>query len=95
MKHTETSHLYDMVILGGGPAGFTAALYEGDQELYGPGPAAYRMKELWYYLIHLFDGGEKIARKMCRVSQPWEYETLRAEIFQTLPLRREPAGSLE
>ena len=74
---------------------FTAALYEGYQELYGPGPAAYRMKELWYYLIHLFDGGEKIARKMCRVSKPWEYETLRAEIFQTLPLRQEPAGSLE
>ena len=74
---------------------FTAALYEGYQELYGPGPAAYRMKELWYYLIHLFDGGEKIARKMCRVSKPWEYETLRAEIFQTLPLCREPAGSLE
>ena len=87
--------------LRGGPAAsreellrFTGALYSGYRESIGPGPAAQRMKDLWFYLIHLFDGGEKIARRMRRVSRPWEYEALEAEIFQTLHLRQEPAGPL-
>lgn len=85
--------------LRGGPAAtreevaaFVHALYAGYQAAYGAGPAVQRMKQLWIYLICLFDGGERIARKLCRVRNPADYETLEAEIFRTLPLRRDAAG---
>lgn len=80
---------------GGAPASreelqaFTAALYRDYRESYGPGPAVQRMKELWYYLIHIFDGGERYGGRMRRVSSPADYETLEAAIFHELPLRRE------
>ena len=74
---------------------FTGRLYQGYREDYGgAGPAAQRMKELWFYLIHLFDGGEKYGRNMRRVAKPREYEELEAGIFRDLPLRQEPAGVL-
>ena len=85
---------------GGPPAAreeltaFTQALYAGYQAACGPGPAAQRMKQLWIYLIRLFDGGERIAKKMCRVRKPQDYEALEAEIFRTLPLREEAEGPL-
>ena len=86
---------------GGPPAeqeelrAFTQTLYRGYREAYGhSGSAAQRMKELWFYLIHLFDGGEKYARRMRRVRTPGEYEELEAGIFRELPLRRDAAGPL-
>ena len=83
--------------LRGGPAAgreelqaFTQTLYDGYRSAYGSaGPAAQRMKELWFYLIERFDGGEKYAKKMRRVKVPEEYERLEAGIFQELPLRRD------
>lgn len=83
--------------LRGGPAAgreelqtFTRTLYDGYRSAYGSaGPAAQRMKELWFYLIERFDGGEKYAKKMRRVKAPEEYERLEAGIFQELPLRRD------
>ena len=83
--------------LRGGPAAgreelqaFTQTLYDGYRSAYGSaGPAAQRMKELWFYLIERFDGGEKYAKKMRRVKAPEEYERLESGIFQELPLRRD------
>ena len=83
--------------LRGGPAAgreelqaFTRTLYDGYRSAYGSaGPAAQRMKELWFYLIERFDGGEKYAKKMRRVKAPEEYERLESGIFQELPLRRD------
>ena len=83
--------------LRGGPAAgreelqtFTRTLYDGYRSAYGSaGPAAQRMKELWFYLIERFDGGEKYAKKMRRVKAPDEYERLETCIFQELPLRRD------
>ena len=83
--------------LRGGPAAgreelqaFTQTLYDGYRSAYGSaGPAAQRMKELWFYLIERFDGGEKYAKKMRRVKVLEEYERLEAGIFQELPLRRD------
>ena len=86
----------------GGPAAsreelqiFTRTLYERYRASYQQDrPAAQRMKELWFYLIHLFDGGDKLGREMRRVSHPRQYERLEEEIFRDLPLRREPQGPL-
>lgn len=86
---------------GGAPAtreelmDFTAELYQAYQEFYGQvGPAAQRMKEVWFYLIHLFEGGEKIHKSMRRSRTPREYEALEAEAFSTLPLRDHAVGPL-
>ena len=88
-------------IRGGEAAGrqelekFTCRLYREYQEAYGGrGQAAQRMKELWFYMIRLFDGGEKYAKKMRRVSRPEEYELLEAGIYRDLPLRKDAAGPL-
>ena len=86
--------------LRGGPAAtrqeveeFTGELYQAYQDFYGqPGHAAQRMKEVWFYLIHLFEGGEKHAKQMRRLHTPRDYEALAAAIFQELPLRDHAEG---
>jgi len=84
---------------GGPPAtrdelrGFTQALFEGycaDYEQVGP--AVQRMKELWFYLIRLFDGGEPYEKKFRRLNVPAEYETLEDAVFRDLPLRESVIG---
>lgn len=86
---------------GGAPAtreelmAFTQALYAGYQSFYGQvGPAAQRMKEVWFYLIHLFEGGQRLDKKLRRSRGPAEYETIEAAIFQELPLRDHAEGAL-
>lgn len=88
-------------IRGGAPATreelqrFTEELYREYQEFYGQvGTAAQRMKEVWFYLIHLFEGGERIDKKMRRSRSPGEYESLEAQIFAELPLRDHAEGPL-
>lgn len=88
--------------LRGGPAAsreelqsFTAALYREYQAFYGQvGPASQRMKEVWFYLIHLFDGGERYGGRMRRSRGPAEYERIEGEIFRDLPLRDHSEGDL-
>lgn len=86
---------------GGPPAsreelrGFTAALYRGYRELYGQaGPASQRMKEIWFYLIHLFEDGERLGGRMRRSRGAEAYERLEEEIFGELALREDSAGEL-
>lgn len=86
---------------GGGAAArqeletYTAELYRQYQEFYGqPQPAAQRMKEVWFYLIHLFENGDKLDKKLRRSRGPAAYEAIEAEIFQTLPLRTCATGPL-
>ena len=86
---------------GGPPASreelrsFTTALYQGYQAFYGQAaPAAQRMKEVWFYLIHLFDGGERLGGRMRRSRGPRAYEELEAQIFQELELLDAPQGEL-
>ena len=73
---------------------FTRTLYQSYQDFSGQvGPAAQRMKEVWFFLIHLFEGGERHDKKMRRLRTPGEYEAVEASIFQELPLRDHAAGA--
>ena len=73
---------------------FTRTLYQSYQDFYGQvGPAAQRMKEVWFFLIHLFEGGERHHKKMRRLRTPAEYEAVEAAIFRELPLRDHAEGA--
>ena len=86
----------------GGPAGreelraFMQDLYQSYQVFYEgqTAQAAQRMKEVWFYMIHLFEGGERIDRKLRRNRDPRVYEQLEAAIFAELPLLDHLEGSL-
>lgn len=77
----------------GGPAaskaelrGYLDDLYHGYTELFGSaGCAISRMKGHWFYLIHRFEGSEKLEKQLKKLREPWEYEVVVNQIF-TLPL---------
>ena len=87
--------------LRGGPAAsreelraFTAELYAEYCRFYGQvGPAAQRMREVWFYLAHLFDDNQRANKRMRRFRGAAEYEAAEAEMFQ-LPLRTASQGEL-
>ena len=67
---------------------FDEALYEGYRTMFGNDRnAIMRMKEVWYYHIHLFEGGEKLAKRLRRTTDRAEYCAAVQEIYRTLPLR--------
>ena len=77
----------------GGPAatkeelrGYLDDLYHGYTALFGSaGCAISRMKGHWFYLIHRFEGSERLGKQLRKLREPWEYETVVNQIF-TLPL---------
>lgn len=88
-------------IRGGPPATreelqeFMADLYQEYQEFYGQAAtAAQRMKEVWFYLIHLFEGGQRLDKQMRRSRGPAAYEAIQAAMFAELPLRDHSEGEL-
>ena len=86
---------------GGEPAtrqelqSFTAELYREYQRWYGQVfPAAQRMREVWFYLIHLFGDHHRLNKQMRRFRGPGEYEAAEAAIFAELPLLGNTEGEL-
>ena len=74
---------------------FLQDLYHSYQEFYGQvGTAAQRMREVWFYLIHMFEDADKLNKKLRRFKSPGEYEAIEAAIFQELVLRTDSQGDL-
>ena len=48
-----------------------------------------RMKELWFYLIHRFEGAERYGKQLRKASDPRDFEAAVERIFTELPLRPE------
>ncbi len=51
--------------------------------------AMFRLKENWHCMILLFDGSEKLWKKLRKATDIGEYRAITAEIFETLPMRSE------
>ena len=74
---------------------FLEELYREYQTFYGQvGTAAQRMREVWFYLIHLFEDADRLNKKMRRFKNPGEYEAAQAAIFRELRLRDHAEGEL-
>ena len=77
----------------GGPAatkeelrGYLDDLYHGYTALFGSaGCAISRMKGHWFYLIHRFEGSERLEKQLRKLREPWEYETVVNQIFACWP----------
>ena len=79
--------------MGGAPAtkeelrSYLDDLFHGYTELFGSaGCAISRMKGHWFYLIHKFEGADKLEKQLKKLREPWEYEVTVNQIF-TLPMR--------
>lgn len=67
---------------------FHDALYRGYREMFGNDRnAMMRMKEVWFYHIHLFDDHEKLAKRIRRATDVEEFLSATASVYQQLPLR--------
>ena len=74
---------------------FTAALFDEYSRFYGQaGLAARRMREVWFYLIHLFDDTRRLNKQMRRFRTAEEYRAAEDAIFRELPLRTDSSGDL-
>ena len=51
--------------------------------------AMFRLKEHWRYLAGKFEGSEKLYKKLRKTTDLSEYKSITAQIFHTLPLRKD------
>ena len=71
---------------------FHDELYQGYCETFhSRRNAVMRMKEVWFYLIHLFRDSERHAKKLRKAADPSEYEARAAAVFRDLELLEDPA----
>lgn len=70
--------------------GFLNALLEAYLTAFGGSRnAMFRLKEHWSFLIHKFDNGEKLGKRLRKTTDLAEYKSITAEIFHTLPMKEE------
>lgn len=62
------------------------------EEFGGARNAMFRMKENWYYMIQMFEGSEKLWKKLRKTTDVEEYKTITRQIFQTLTLAKALQG---
>lgn len=80
--------------LKGGPpadkealAGFVDQVYESYAAAFGSRRnAMLRMKEVWFYLIRLFVGGDKLSKVIKKARDPLDYESAVRAVFHDLDL---------
>ena len=56
--------------------------------LSGERPVLFKMKELWFYMGSLFEGGEKCRKKIKKAQRLSEYKEAAAELFSAAELKK-------
>lgn len=68
---------------------FHDQLFEGYREtMPGDKPLIFKMREIWHYMIGLFDDTSRIEKKLKKVGKAAEYAALIQELFDNCKLRR-------
>ena len=66
---------------------FHDEVYKGYQQiLSGDRNVLFKMKEVWFYMIRLFAGSDKYAKKIRKTERLQEYESIVAKIFSELEI---------
>ena len=83
-----------MLLPGGTDAKTLEAFFDALLETYtvefsGPRNAMFRLKENWGFLIHKFEGSEKLWKRLRKTTDVSEFRSITRQIFQTLPLKPE------
>ncbi len=67
---------------------FHDLVYRGYQaDFSGSVNVLFKMKELWFYLGHLFEDGEKCLKRIRKANRPGDYEAAVRELFEAHGLR--------
>ena len=70
---------------------FHDAVYIGYQEiLSGDRNVVFKMKEFWFYMIHLFAESDKYAKKIRKTDKGHDYEAIISSMFQELNIEETP-----
>lgn len=73
---------------------FHDRIYEGYREImYGEKPHLFKMKEMWGFMIYLFEDSKKFQKKIRKAQKLKDYEKVVEELFDTLEIG-ENAGYL-
>lgn len=79
----KNSHVIDKQML----KEFHNKIYVGYKEvLFGDRNVLFKMKELWFYMIHLFSNSDKYAKKIRKTDTLQDYETIISILFQELDI---------
>lgn len=69
---------------------FHDAIYKGYQQiLSGDRNVLFKMKEVWFYMIHLFAESDKYAKKIRKTDKLQDYESIISRIFQELDIEED------
>lgn len=70
---------------------FHDCLYAGYEEMMsGDTPLLFKMKEVWNYIICMFDDSKKYGKKIRKVQKLKDYHGIVNEMFETLELKENP-----
>ncbi len=79
----KNNHVIDKKVI----KAFHDVVYAGYQEiLSGDRNVLFRMKEIWFYMIHLFSESDKYAKKIRKVDRLRDYEAVISRLFQELDI---------
>ena len=66
---------------------FHDAVYAGYQEISsGDKNVLFKMKEFWFYMVHLFAESDKYAKKIRKTDRLRDYEAIISKLFQELDI---------
>ena len=79
----KNNHVIDKQVI----KAFHDAVYAGYQEIYsGDKNVLFKMKEFWFYMVHLFAESDKYAKKIRKTDRLRDYEAIISRLFQELDI---------